>query len=170
MLFCFDPIMPLTRLHPPPVPNDAFPRILKPEDSIQNAIQGVRRGVDPNFTAAASAYGQSASAVRHQKKGRKPPLEAHQHQQTVSAHKEQRIADCIRISEAWGLPVSVKRLRQMAHQVARHNVGVNWPQRFIQRHNLHTAFAATIDSNRAYNHDEQTVTDFVRLVRDAVKK
>lgn len=159
--------MPNTRTNPAPIPNSAFPRILEPEQSMQKAIQGVRDGVSLDYSHAASAHVQSSSSVRH----RRTPHQAHQHGQKLSADEEETLADCIRISNAWGFPLSVKQLREMAERVESGGLSRCWPQRFIQRHNLHTPFAhPTIDANTAYNHNKKTVTDFIRLVKSQPKK
>ena len=137
----------------------------------------MRDSIDPSISpskatslaAQAAAAGVPRSTFGHRSRGRPERSEGHRKQMLLSPEEEEALVASVERLCEWNWAPPMPAIRAMAESLLaerpdppRHNVGVNWVPRFLERHKaLKATWSEALESSRASASKPELISRFL---------
>jgi Tc5 transposase DNA-binding domain len=135
---------------------------------IERAIAHLRAQKEPNIAATAREFAvarETLSKRFHRKTSSRAQVTATYHMKLSPAQEEVLVAHINKLSDR-GLPPTPRIVRNLAKELSKSDVGVNWVSRFCARHKneLTSVYLRTIDHKRKIADNSHHFEHYFKIV------
>ena len=137
------------------------------------AIESLGPGEKINYTQIAKTYGVVRSTLTRRHQGVSTSRATrYENQQALHPQQEVELLRYIERLTRQGLPPTRAMIRNFASQVAQREVGVNWVDRFVQRHpdELISKWTTGIDNSRHKADSGRKYSLYFNLLREKIEQ
>ena len=144
---------------------------LQKEGRMELAIKALNNDQIKSVRAAAKAYNVPPSTLKHRIRGRVSRVDSTPNCQNLTSIEESVLLNWIISADERGLPPQYSTVRHMASILSQKQIGVNWVNRFIQRHDeVKARYSRRYDHQRALCEDPKIIQGWFNLVHNIIAK
>lgn len=141
------------------------------EGRILLAIQALKKGQIKGVQTAAKTYNVKRTTLRDRLQGSASRTDITANGRKLSNTEESILLNWILSADERGLPPRFDIVRNMASIISQKPIGINWVNRFINRHHeIKTRYGRRYDYQRALCEDSEAIQRWFSLVHNMIAK